>query len=144
MHTWRGRFGMTHVTPKPTRSRLVKMKALVALTIFWICLPGRRGWPGSLQSNRPQLSGFCYFFCVSFLCVFAITSWWFCHSHPRTLWASSPWRNQSQERWPDTAAGARQRWKCRRSLRNRQQCRVRMMSWFIAVLNINGWIYCMF
>lgn len=47
--TWSGRLGMMHVIPKPTRSRLVKMKALVALTIFWICLSGRRGWPGSLM-----------------------------------------------------------------------------------------------
>lgn len=145
IHTWRGRLGMTHVTPKPTRSRLVKMKALVALTIFWICFPGRRGWPGSLHSNTPQSSGCCSFFLSFFssFCVFAITSWCFCRSRPRTPSASSPWRSRSQERWPDTAAGAHQRWRCRRSLRNRR-CRVRRMAHFTAVLNKKGWIYCMF
>lgn len=50
--TWRGRLGTMQVIPKPTSSRLVKMKALVALTIFWICLSGLRGWPGSLVKDK--------------------------------------------------------------------------------------------
>lgn len=43
---------MTLVMPKPTKSMLVKMNALVALTIFWIFLPGGRGWPGSLRGKK--------------------------------------------------------------------------------------------
>lgn len=63
--TWRDRLGIMQVTPKPTRSRLVKMKALVALTIFWIRLSGRRGCPGSLQKTKIVLYIFFLFYFLS-------------------------------------------------------------------------------
>lgn len=36
--TWRGRLSIKHVTPNNTSKKLVKIKALTALVIFWIFL----------------------------------------------------------------------------------------------------------
>lgn len=36
--TWRGRLSINEMIPKVTNSRLVKMKALMALVSFWIFL----------------------------------------------------------------------------------------------------------
>ena len=96
-YTWSGRLGIRQVTPKPTRSRFVKVKALVALTIFWICLPGRRGWPGSLMKEKQNVFLLLFHVLSAFssllklnLNAYTLTFSQSCHSHPRSLSVSSP------------------------------------------------------
>ena len=81
-------------------------------------------WWNTRESNRVrrffQVLLFLLFLNVS-VSICTLTSWHTCHSRPHNLWVSSPWRSQSQERWPDTKAGAHQRWTCKHSLRDRQK-----------------------
>lgn len=122
--TCRGRLSMRQQHPKAISSRLVRMKALIALVTFWI-LPSLLGpvvWLiGHKHTARlPLYAGPSYqLLSLHRYCWF---SWWLtCTCSPcYTPSSSSPWCIRSEDMSRGTAAAVCQTWTSRNSLKIEQ------------------------